>query len=105
MNSNMIIHTLESVCLKITDGSHYSPKDIEDGMPMLSVKDMTDYDFDFKKCKKISTDDYEKLVKSGCKPEINDVLIAKDGSVLKHVFRVKKRHNRCFAILHCYFAT
>lgn len=90
MSSNTTKHTLDTICLKITDGSHYSPKSIEDGLPMLSVKDMTDYGFEFSNCKRISSGDFEKLVKSGCKPSIHDVLIAKDGSVLKHVFQVKE---------------
>ena len=41
-------------------------------------------------CRKISKEDYEKLVKGKCKPEINDVLIAKDGSYLKYVNVVKE---------------
>ena len=79
--------SLGEICLKITDGSHSSPKAVEiGGIPMYSVKDMTEYEFDSKPSKRISRNDYEKLVKSGCQPQLGDVLIAKDGSVLKHVF-------------------
>ena len=80
---------LKSICSKITDGSHYSPIGEKKGFPMLSVKDMNDYGFSYDGCKYISKEEYEKLVKADCKPRLNDLLIAKDGSYLKHVFVVK----------------
>lgn len=80
------IKTIGDVCTKITDGSHFSPPFHLNGKPMASVKDMDSHGFSFENIKTISEQDYEKLVKSDCKPLINDVLIAKDGSYLKHVF-------------------
>lgn len=82
--------TLEKVCSKITDGSHYSPKGIEVGYPMLTVKDMKDYGFDYSSCKRISENDFEKMIRNDCVPQKDDVLIAKDGSYLKHVFTVEE---------------
>lgn len=81
---------LNQLCLKITDGSHYSPIGIEEGIPMLSVKDMLDNGFSYDNCKYVSEEDYKALVKGDCKPLLNDVLIAKDGSYLKHVFVIRK---------------
>jgi type I restriction enzyme S subunit len=81
---------LDNLCFKITDGAHHSPSEFATGIPMFSVKDMKDRGFDYSKPKKISLEDYEKLIKSGCQPKIDDILIAKDGSVMKHVFRVKQ---------------
>ncbi|MDD4673722.1 MAG: restriction endonuclease subunit S [Bacteroidales bacterium] len=81
--------TLGDICLKITDGAHHSPKEFEGGKPMFSVKNMRDQGFDYNGVKTISEEDYVKLVNSGCQPKIDDILIAKDGSVMKHVFRVK----------------
>jgi type I restriction enzyme S subunit len=81
---------LNQLCSKITDGSHYSPKGIDEGIPMLSVKDMRDNSFSYNDCKYISNQDYLDLIKSDCKPLLNDVLIAKDGSYLKHVFVIKE---------------
>lgn len=78
--------TFEDICLKITDGAHYSPKATAEGYPMYSVKDMKYNNFDNISSKLISEKDYQKLVKQGCRPEKNDVVIAKDGSYLKHVF-------------------
>jgi type I restriction enzyme S subunit len=42
--------------------------------------------FILKSAKTISNNDFERLVKTDCRPEKYDVLIAKDGSYLKHVF-------------------
>ena len=81
---------LKNVCTVITDGSHSSPVGIEKGYPMLSVKDMRSMGFDYSDCKFISKKDYDILVRNGCKPQINDVLIAKDGSYLKEVFVIKE---------------
>lgn len=56
---------------------------------MYSVKDMTQFGFSDATVKRISEDEYEALVKADCVPKVNDVLIAKDGSVLKHVFSIE----------------
>lgn len=82
--------TLGDVCLRITDGSHWSPKAIGKGIPMASVKDMHENGLNIGTCKQISLDDYKALIKNDCKPLIGDILIAKDGSYLKHVFVWKK---------------
>ncbi len=82
---------LGDVCSKITDGSHFSPKAQTEGYPMLSVKDMRAYDFDFSNCKKISYEDYLKMERDGCVPQIGDVLVAKDGSYLKEIFICKEQ--------------
>ena len=82
---------LGDVCTKITDGSHFSPKAQTEGYPMLSVKDMREYDFDFSNCKKISYEDYLKMERDGCVPQIGDVLVAKDGSYLKEIFICKEQ--------------
>lgn len=79
--------TLGDVCSKVTDGSHYSPKDdITSTIPMLSVKDMGTYDFDLGSCKHISEEDYAQMVANDCVPLVNDILVAKDGSYLKEIF-------------------
>lgn len=80
MRDNWSEYTLEEVCEKITDGSHFSPKSVEHGFPMASVKDLTSYGIDLKSCRKISKEDYNTLVHQGCKPINGDVLVAKDGA-------------------------
>ena len=79
--------SLSEVCSKVTDGSHFSPKDQpESTIPMLSVKDMREFDFDLTSCKHISEEDYKKMVANDCVPKVNDILVAKDGSYLKEIF-------------------
>ncbi|QAR34020.1 restriction endonuclease subunit S [Geovibrio thiophilus] len=73
-------YTLDDVCLKITDGAHQSPKSVDIGMSMVSVKDLTPFGLNIETARKISNVDYEMLVKQGCQPEVGDVLIAKDGN-------------------------
>ncbi len=74
-----MLKKLEDVCL-ITDGSHSSPKGVEQGNLMVSVRDFTSYGFDFGSCKRISDEDYKSLLKLGCAPEFGDVLVGKDGA-------------------------
>jgi type I restriction enzyme S subunit len=87
------VKKLETLCKNITDGSHNSPPEVLNGYYMPSVKDMKIDGFDFSECKKISREDYDNLVRNGCKPEVGDVLIAKDGSILKYCFAVTKEEN------------
>lgn len=80
---------LSDVCKRITDGSHFSPKSVDVGRPMASVKDMRDWGFELSDCRRISEDNYQELVRNDCRPLAGDVLIAKDGSYLKHIFVVE----------------
>ena len=84
------VSPLVDLCLQITDGSHESPIEAEYGHYMPSVKDMYTNGFNFASCKKISEKDYQRLVNNGCKPQKGDVLIAKDGSILKYSFDLKE---------------
>ncbi len=77
---------LEYVTQKITDGAHKSPPTVEVGLPMASVKDMHQWGIHLDSCRKISESDFEELVRNDCRPLKNDIIIAKDGSYLKHVF-------------------
>ena len=80
-------YKLEDICFKITDGSHYSPSDDANGkIPMLSVKDMEEFDFNYDNCKHISEEEYNKMLRNDCVPKLYDVLVAKDGSYLKEIF-------------------
>ncbi len=79
--------SLDDVCFKITDGSHYSPADSPDSpYPMYSVKDMETYGFNPSSCKHITEEEFHKMQKNDCVPLLNDILVAKDGSYLKEIF-------------------
>ena len=80
MTSEWNHSTINDVCVLVTDGSHSSPKSVSDGKYMVSVKDFTDYGFDFASCRMISNDDYETLKRNGCVPQMDDILIGKDGA-------------------------
>lgn len=74
---------LDELCDKITDGSHFSPDTVSEGFPYITVRDIDNGYIDLINCKKINEKSYSELVKSGCKPQINDVLFSKDGTVGK----------------------
>ena len=80
MKSNWITATIDDVCTVVTDGAHNSPKSVEQGHYMASVKDFTEFGFDFSNCKQIGEEEYEKLRNQGCVPEKNDILVGKDGA-------------------------
>ena len=75
---------LGDICLKITDGSHFSPKSDGNGnFPYVTVRDIDDDLIDFTNCKLILKSSYQELVNNGCKPELGDLLFSKDGTVGK----------------------
>lgn len=81
------VMTLKDVCSKITDGSHFSPKDNKLAtIPMLSVKDMESHGFNYSTCKHITEEDYAYLLANDCVPKLDDILVAKDGSYMKELF-------------------
>ncbi len=82
---------IDDVCELVTDGSHSSPKSVEQGLPMASSKDMHEWGLSLEACRHISRQDFDQLVRNGCKPKKNDVLITKDGAnYLKHIFVVRE---------------
>ena len=90
------IKTINELCTKITDGSHFSPEHETDGLyPMYSVKDMEYNNFSNADCKMIGQAMFDKLSKADCRPLKNDILIAKDGSYLKCAFKVNEDLNAC----------
>lgn len=90
------IKTINELCTKITDGSHFSPEHETDGLyPMYSVKDMEYNNFSNANCKMIGQAMFDKLSKADCRPLKNDILIAKDGSYLKCAFKVNEDLNAC----------
>ena len=89
------IETINDLCKKITDGSHFSPEHEDSGeYQMYSVKDMEYNGFNNSNCKMIGKEMFMKLLKSDCRPLKNDILIAKDGSYLKYAFKIKEDLNR-----------
>ena len=67
------------------DGTHFSPETKEEGMPYITAGDVRGKGLDYDGAKKISYEDYCRLVEQGCKIEKNDVLIVKDGATTGRV--------------------
>ena len=75
---------LNSVCNKITDGSHFSPiANKNTGFYIATVKDMLLNTFNINTCTHIEENDFKLLEANGCKPENGDILFSKDGTIGK----------------------
>ena len=83
MKAGWRLTSLADVCVKVTDGSHFSPSTVDDGYPYITVRDLEKGSIDLINCKKISPHDFRDLEKNGCAPQIGDVLFSKDGTVGK----------------------
>ena len=80
LNSRTDSVCLKDITVKITDGTHKTPKYLNEGIPFLSVKDIYDRQLHFDNCKYISSDEHNVLFKR-CNPEKGDVLITKSGTI------------------------
>lgn len=66
---------------KVTDGVHKKPNYIESGIPFLSIKNLTSGEgIDFSKTNYVSESDHKEFCKR-TKPEKDDILITKDGTL------------------------
>ena len=73
------IKTLSEVTTLITDGVHAKPNYVREGVPFISVLNITTGRLDFNNCKFISVDDHKKFSKR-CRPEYLDILYTKVGA-------------------------
>ena len=82
--------SIDQVCSRVTDGSHFSPKSVDEGLPMASSKDLHAWGLNLHSARRISLEDFEELVRNDCHPLKDDVLITKDGAnYLKYIFVVR----------------
>jgi len=70
---------LGEICEKLTDGSHITPKYTNNGVPFLSVKDISNGFICFDNVKFITNKEHNELYKR-CNPEKGDVLLTKVGT-------------------------
>jgi type I restriction enzyme S subunit len=83
--------TVDEVCELVTDGTHYTPKDVGIGVPFLTVKDVSDDKLDFDKCSFIADEDYHTAKLGNSAPQKGDILFSKDGTVGKvHIVNTDK---------------
>lgn len=70
---------LEEILLSLTDGTHKTPIYKDEGIPFLSVKNISNYKIDFSNLKYISIEEHKKLCKRCC-PKKGDILLSKVGT-------------------------
>jgi type I restriction enzyme, S subunit len=66
--------TLSDLCRHISDGTHYTPKYVNNGIPFYSVENITANDF--VNTKYISQEEHQQLIKR-CRPERGDILMTR----------------------------
>ena len=71
---------LEDVCIKITDGTHFSPEPQSKGFPYVTAKHVKDYGLDFYSKPTFISEDAHNEIYKRCTPEFGDVLYIKDGA-------------------------
>lgn len=76
-------YSLDSLCTLLTDGTHYTPPNIGEGMPFLTVADMQSTGLNFDTCSRISVSDFAEADRQNSAPKRGDVLFSKDGTVGK----------------------
>jgi type I restriction enzyme S subunit len=74
---------LISLCTRLTDGSHFSPKPQRIGRSIVNVKDFRNGYVDLYSCTKIKPNEFQILEASGCTCSPGDILFSKDGTVGK----------------------
>ena len=75
---------LSEICQQITDGTHRTPSYQSEGIPFLSVKNISSGFIDYSDIKYISASEHSELIKR-CKPEKNDILICRIGTLGKAI--------------------
>ncbi len=75
---------LDELCKMVTDGTHKTPNYQKDGVPFLSVKNISSGNFDLSDVKYISNEEHRELIKR-CNPEKDDILICRIGTLGKAI--------------------
>ena len=70
---------LGEILYKLTDGTHSTPKYTLDGIPFISVKDLSSGYLNFESCKYIKSEEH-KILFDRCNPEVGDILLTKVGT-------------------------
>ncbi|MDZ8025988.1 MAG: restriction endonuclease subunit S [Nostoc sp. DedQUE11] len=78
---------LDNICEKITDGEHLTPTLTTFGIPLLSAKDVRDWELDFSATKFVS-EEVAKKSRARCNPEKDDILVVSRGATVGRTCRV-----------------
>ena len=88
------LHSLDNICMKITDGEHLRPNYTNSGIPFLTAKNITDTGVIFENIDFVSQKDAEKF-RSRCNPELNDILIVSRGATVGRLCIVNTKKEFC----------
>lgn len=72
-------YLLKDISLKITDGTHDTPKQVEKGIPFLTAIHIKDGWIDYDNCYYLTQDVHDKIYKR-CDPKVGDVLMVNIGA-------------------------
>lgn len=73
--------SVESLSTKVVDGVHKKPNYVIEGVPFLTVRDLTaGQGISFDNCRYVSQEDHEQFCQR-TDPELGDILITKDGTL------------------------
>lgn len=64
----------------IVDGTHKTPRYVQEGVPFISAKDINNFRISFEDTRYITQDEHEELIKR-CQPKKGCVLITKSGTI------------------------
>jgi type I restriction enzyme S subunit len=82
--------TASQIAEHIVDGTHHTPKYVDEGVDFVSAKNVKDWEIDYINTKKITLEEHKQLI-NRCHPQKGDVLITKSGT-LGRVAVVKDNH-------------
>ena len=71
---------MTNLCLKITDGTHFSPEPQKDGFPYVTAKHVKSFGLDFYSKPTFVSEEAHNEIYKRCTPEFGDVLYIKDGA-------------------------
>ena len=64
----------------VTDGTHKTPRYVDEGIRFVSAKDIREGCLSFNECKYITTEEHREISRR-CNPERGDILVSKSGSI------------------------
>ena len=81
--SHWRVGKVKNIASYVSDGAHVSPETDNGVYDFISTVNLQGGKIQFDNCLKTSASSFKQLVKNGCKPQMYDVLISKDGTVGK----------------------
>ncbi|WP_454776666.1 restriction endonuclease subunit S [Janthinobacterium tructae] len=69
-----------AIATVVTDGTHKTPRYVDDGVRFVSAKDIREGHLTFKECKYITPEEHRDISRR-CNPERGDILVSKSGSI------------------------